>query len=213
MGFLSPARACGSGPHPSPDRKGHPGEPGPRPLPASRLKERRNVSRSRIRRLNDVAVLSIAFGLLPGGTPWPCEVGLAFCDGREALCWLVEPETRWAVPGSGQRAERLPEPGRGMPPGEAARELSDVAAGLRVYAESHLAVNAWLRRLSGFTGVETGIEVRDMRLLVVPPGSDGMPDRFDIAFQRSRRGLPETSRAVVDAMRHAMFLRELRSPD
>lgn len=167
---------------------------------------------ARSNRLRDVALMEVGLGGYDGVEPaYPREVGLAFCDGRPPLCWLIEPEDNWEnSPGIGVMCEGFGF-GAGLPAAVVASQLEKATHGFRVHAESYMPVNAWLRRLSVRSGVTVSFKVRDMRLLVVRPGSraDALPTGFDLAAQRSRRAVPETSRAVVDAVRHARFLQEL----
>ena len=165
-------------------------------------------------RLRDVALLEIGFGSHVGDeSAYPLEIGLAFCGERPPLCWLIEPEGRWEPsPATVPMCEGV-EFGAGLPAAVVALELGKATHGFRVYAESHMPVNAWLRRLSCRSGVTVRLKVRDMRLLVVRPGSrsDALPTGFGLAFQRSRHAVPEISRAVVDAVRHARFCRSCPS--
>lgn len=163
-------------------------------------------------RLRDVVLMEVGLGGYDGVEPaYPREVGLAFCDGRPPLCWLIAPEVSWETsPATGAMCEGVGF-GAGLPAAVVASELEKATHGFRVYAESYMPLNAWLRRLSLHSGVTVSFKVRDMRLLVVRPGSraDALPTGFDLAVQRSRRAVPEISRAVVDAVRHARFLQEL----
>lgn len=173
---------------------------------------RRSSVTARSDRLRDVALMDVGLGGYDGVEPaYPREVGLAYCDGRPPLCWLIEPEGNWeSAPATVPTCEGF-RFGAGLPAAVVASELERATRGCRVYAESYMPVNVWLRRLSVRSGVTVSFKVRDMRLLVVRPGSsaEALPSGFDLAVQRSRRAVPDASRAVVDAIRHARFLQEL----
>ena len=174
--------------------------------------DRRRRANGRVDRLADVVILEVD-GVAGLHHPrYPRELALAYGDGRPGLAWLVTREDRWpARPGSERGEPPLPT-GAGLQPDVVVGELVAALAGMRVYAEHPVAVGSWVQRLASHSDIGLACTVRDLRTLVVRPGSKVDLDAMEAVRTASRAAyaqVPVSTAAAADALRHVLFLRLL----